>query len=82
MQARDPQPRSPRLIRRPAVLARVGLSASSVYEMIANGDFPAPIPIGRQAVAWLEHEVDAWINQRIAMRDLRREGIPLDTSER
>lgn len=60
-----------RLMRRPEVLARVGLSSSTLYEMTAAGDFPAPIPIGRQAVAWLESEVDAWIKNRIEQRDSR-----------
>ena len=65
-------PASPaRLIRRPEVLSRVGLSSSTLYEMTAAGDFPAPIPIGRKAVAWLESEVDAWIKNRIEQRDSR-----------
>lgn len=62
---------APRLIRRPEVLERVGLSSSTLYEMTAAGEFPAPIPIGRQAVAFLESEVDAWIKQRIELRDSR-----------
>lgn len=62
---------APRLIRRPEVLERVGLSSSTLYEMTAAGEFPAPIPIGRQAVAWLDSEVDAWIKQRIELRDNR-----------
>ncbi|WP_313475522.1 helix-turn-helix transcriptional regulator [Stutzerimonas kunmingensis] len=63
---------APRLIRRPEVLERVGLSSSTLYEMTAAGEFPAPIPIGRQAVAWLDSEVDAWIKQRIELRDSRQ----------
>ena len=63
---------APRLIRRPEVLERVGLSSSTLYEMTAAGEFPAPIPIGRQAVAWLDSEVDAWINERIDLRDSRQ----------
>jgi prophage regulatory protein len=59
-------------MRRPEVLARVGLSSSTLYAMTAEGEFPAPIPIGRQAVAWLESEVDAWIKKRIELRDSRQ----------
>jgi len=58
-------------MRRPEVLARVGLSSSTLYEMTAAGDFPAPIPIGRKAVAWLESEVLDWIKSRIEQRDSR-----------
>lgn len=61
----------PRLIRRSEVRERIGLSTSTLYEMIAAGDFPSPIPIGRQAVAWIESEVDAWIEQKIKQRDNR-----------
>jgi prophage regulatory protein len=70
MQATTPA-RPPRLMRRPEVLTRVGLSSSTLYEMTAAGEFPAPIPIGRQAVGWLESEVDAWIKKRIELRDSR-----------
>ncbi len=70
MQATTPT-RPPRLMRRPEVLTRVGLSSSTLYEMTAAGEFPAPIPIGRQAVGWLESEVDAWIKKRIELRDSR-----------
>ncbi len=28
-------------------------------------DFPEPIKIGARAVAWVEEEVDAWIEARI-----------------
>lgn len=67
----QPAATTSRLMRRPEVLARVGLSSSTLYEMTAAGDFPAPIPIGRKAVAWLESEVDAWIKNRIEQRDSR-----------
>lgn len=63
--------KQPRFMRRPEVLSRVGLSSSTLYEMIAAGDFPAPIPIGRQAVGFLESEVEAWIEQKIKQRDNR-----------
>ena len=67
----QPATTTSRLMRRPEVLARVGLSSSTLYEMIASGDFPAPIPIGRQAVGFLESEVEAWIKNRIEQRDSR-----------
>ncbi len=58
----------PRLIRRKEVLARVGLSQTSMYEQIAAGQFPKPIPIGPKSVAWLEPEIMDWIKQRTALR--------------
>lgn len=61
-----------RLIRRREVLSRIGLGQTVLYQMISEGRFPAPIPISSQAVAWLESEVDAWIQQRIEAREVAR----------
>ena len=58
-----------RLIRRPEVEARSGYSTSTLYEEIATGKFPRPVKIGSRAVAWVESEIDEWIQQRIAERD-------------
>ena len=55
--------------RRPAVCARVGLGKTALYEQIAEGSFPAPIKIGPRASAWVDAEVDAWLEARIAERD-------------
>lgn len=57
-----------RFIRRRAVENRTGLSRSTIYLMMQNGEFPKPVRIGNRAVAWLESEVDDWINTRIASR--------------
>jgi predicted DNA-binding transcriptional regulator AlpA len=32
------------------------------------GDFPKRIRISTQMVGWLEHEVEAWLAQRMAVR--------------
>jgi prophage regulatory protein len=58
-----------RLLRFPDVSDRVGLRHSAIYDAIRKGTFPRPVLLGRKAVAWLEAEVDAWINARIAERD-------------
>jgi prophage regulatory protein len=34
--------------------------------MVANGTFPKQIKIGRRAVAWLQAEIDDWMNDRIS----------------
>ena len=62
-----------RLIRRPAVLERIGLKTTELYELIKQDRFPRPVPLGRRAVAWLEDEVDAWIEARIQARSAQRE---------
>lgn len=53
------------ILRLPAVKARCGLSRSSIYKRVAEGDFPAPVPLGGRAVGWSEREVSDWIKSRI-----------------
>ena len=53
-----------RLIRLPEVRGLTGLSKSSIYASIAEGTFPAQIPLGGRAVGWYEDDVDNWIEQR------------------
>lgn len=53
-------------IRRPSVEHRTGLSTSSLYELIAKGQFPKPVSINTRSVGWIESEVDAWIEERIS----------------
>lgn len=54
-----------RLIRLDEVLAICGLSRSSVYEAIKEERFPRPIAIGGRARAWIRHEIEAWVADRI-----------------
>ncbi len=54
------------IIRQPVVTNRTGRSRSSIYSDMAEGTFPAQIPIGSRAVGWDEAEIDAWIEERIA----------------
>jgi prophage regulatory protein len=32
------------------------------------GEFPAPISLSDRRIAWIEAEIDAWLEQRAAMR--------------
>jgi prophage regulatory protein len=58
-----------RILRLPQVEAKVGLRHTAIYERIAEGNFPKPIPLGRQARGFVEAEVDDWIRAQIAKRD-------------
>jgi prophage regulatory protein len=49
------------LLRLPQVLDRVGLRTTRLYQLIGDGSFPAPIKLGVRAIAFIESEVDAWI---------------------
>jgi len=55
-----------RFLRLPEVLARTGLSRSTIYVRLEQGRFPRPVSLGGRAVGWIEAEVDEWIRERIA----------------
>jgi len=57
------------ILRRPEVQRATGLPRSSLYALIATGQFPAPIKLGRKSCGWLEAEVIAWQKARTAERD-------------
>lgn len=58
----------PRFIRRKAVEERTGLARSTIYQMVNEGRFPRPVRLGGRAVAWLETEINDWVDARIAER--------------
>lgn len=60
-----------RILRRPSVLERVQLCRSTMYAMIAAGEFPKPIKLGPRSVGWIEEEIDAWVDDKIEERDSR-----------
>ena len=53
-----------RLLKRREVEARVCLSRATIYERMARKEFPRPLRIGAQAVAWRESEIEDWIATR------------------
>lgn len=50
-----------KILRLPAVKEKTGKPRSSLYLMVAKGEFPKPIKLGKRSVGWLESDVDAWI---------------------
>lgn len=57
-----------RFLRLADVMARTGLSRSAIYLNISEGSFPSNINLGPRSVAWLESEIDAWMQARINQR--------------
>lgn len=51
------------------VMEMTGLGRSSIYQFIADGHFPKPVPLGGRAVGWVASEVGEWIAARIAARN-------------
>jgi prophage regulatory protein len=60
-----------RLIYKPELLERVGLSYTTIWTMMRQGRFPRSRSVGggeseggqNQKVAWLSDEVDAWLTE-------------------
>jgi prophage regulatory protein len=70
-----------RLVRRPEVLLRTGLKKTALWELMKKGKFPKSLKLnpsknpnsfgkGRDscAVAWVEAEIDQWIESKIDNR--------------
>lgn len=52
------------ILRKPRVLAAIGLGKSWLHEAIKRGDFPAPVKLGARAVGWRRSEVESWLASR------------------
>ena len=78
--------RQKRLIRLPEVLTRTGFGRTSIYRKMEDGSFPRSVKLGgpledsnvfdSQAVAWIEDEVEQWIESRIEGRDFGITDVP------
>ncbi|MFP2561133.1 helix-turn-helix transcriptional regulator [Enterobacter ludwigii] len=53
------------LVRISEVIRRTGYSKAWIYRLMSQGKFPSSVKIGSRAIAFVESEVDEWINQRI-----------------
>ena len=59
--------KEPTILRRPQVQQRTGLSRSTLYQYIKDGEFPASVQLGPRAVGWLESDVSDWITARVKL---------------
>lgn len=54
--------------RLPEVMARTGLSRSTIYHKIGTEEFPPPINLGIRSVGWIADEIVGWISDRVEER--------------
>jgi len=57
------------VLRLPEVMRRTGKRRTSLLQAIQRGEFPKPIRLGARAIGFIQSEVDAWIDARMAERD-------------
>jgi prophage regulatory protein len=53
-----------RIIRRDEVLKITGLTKSSLYRSISEGEFPRQVRLGKNSVGWHLSSVLAWVHSR------------------
>ena len=61
-------PEPDRIIRSKTVLARTGLSRSTMYRKIAEGTFPAQVRISINGAGWRESEINRWVADPVGWR--------------
>lgn len=50
-----------RFYRRSTLEEMLGISRSTIYRLMEDGDFPRPIRLGRRAVGWKSEDIDDWL---------------------
>ena len=53
-----------KLLRIEEVSSMTSLSRSTIKRMVRAGEFPAPIRVGKNRVAWEKEELEAWVQER------------------
>ena len=81
-----------RFIRLPEVLTRTGYGRTTIYRKMEDGSFPRSVKLGgppvdpeafdSRAVAWIENEVEQWIDSMIEENDLRRTDLTTDQNDK
>jgi prophage regulatory protein len=57
------------IIRLPKTIEKTGLSRSTIYGLLARGEFPQQIKLSPRTMGFLESEVDAWIADKAEARN-------------
>ncbi len=65
LRTNDDKPVENRILRRPEVEFRTGMSRSGIYAAMDRDVFPKPVRIGKRAVGWLKSDIDNWILNRM-----------------
>ena len=48
------------------VIDLTGIKTSTIYKLIARGDFPKQIKLTNRSVGWSSKDIEAWIQSRIS----------------
>lgn len=53
-----------RIIRKPELFARIGLSDATIWRMERAGKFPRRVQLGGNSVGWIADEIEGWFAER------------------
>lgn len=51
-----------RFLKLKEVMEKTALSRSAIYRKMNDGEFPKSVSLGERAIAWVESEVDEWMD--------------------
>ncbi|ARP38110.1 AlpA family transcriptional regulator [Vibrio splendidus] len=57
-----------RFLKLKEVMQKTALSRSAIYRKMNDDEFPKSIGLGDRAVAWVEGEVDEWMEECLQQR--------------
>ena len=59
-----------KLIKLQTVISLTCLSRSHVYALAQQNNFPKPVKLSERSSAWVENEINEWVQSRIDARDM------------
>ncbi|MGF6764835.1 prophage regulatory protein [Paraburkholderia sp. GAS33] len=65
----NPDNQKIKFLRRHEVEKMTGLSRSQIYALIEADEFPRQVQLSANSVAWLDTEIERWMDERIRLRD-------------
>ena len=63
-----------RVIRKPELFSKIGLSDATIWRMEKAGRFPVRIKLGGNSVGWFVNEIDDWLAKKATDRYYARCG--------
>lgn len=50
------------------VIRITSLSRTTIYRLISEGEFPKQVSLGGRSVAWVESEINEWMEEKVFNR--------------
>ncbi len=65
-----------RIVRMKTVLARTGLSKSTIYRKITEGTFPPRLKISVHGTGWRESDINRWVANPVGWHAVNDNEVP------